>query len=78
MSVIHTTVDRIIETALVRRNTFAKKGLGTGFMTPTEPDSRIVADDILLIIAAQIQDDYPEAADFLRSEVETRNLFPWR
>lgn len=72
MSIIHTTVERIVETALVRQNAFAKKGLGTGFMTPTEPDSRMVADDILLIIAAQLGDQFPAAAKVLYNEVELK------
>ena len=67
MSMIHTTVDRIIETALVKQHTYAQK-----LIPVLEPDSRLVADDILLIIAAQLGDQFPAAAKVLRNEVDLR------
>ena len=67
---IHNSVDRIVVTALARQNRFAKRGLGTGYTTPKEPDSEKVTDDILRNIAGQLRTLFPDAADVLRFETE--------
>lgn len=66
---IHDTVDRIVVTALVEQHRFALTG-AQSLMTPKEPDSEEVADNILRVIAAQLIDHFPEAAAVLQHESE--------